>query len=200
MSKALSWLPVGEMLAASQWDHNRAPGHRNQRACSAVWPASISLKSAVGPGLGAPCCPGPCVSHSLECPSPPRLWAAPFPGTGQGGTLATQPGGLHALHLYRAPLPHILGTDRALWVRMETSAPQGVLGLPTTPNLLGQGVAWKESWQLWGFLSVSQARRRYLVCLCLPALPFFILYTETTLWTAGEEEEVQRGPGFQGCG
>uniref|UniRef100_A0A8U8CDZ7 DNA helicase n=1 Tax=Geospiza parvula TaxID=87175 RepID=A0A8U8CDZ7_GEOPR len=84
--------------------------------------------AALGPG---------CVS--LECPSAPQLWAAPFPGTAQGNTLALQPGGLHALHLYRASLPHVLGTGGALWVRVEISALQGVPVLPTTPILLGPG-------------------------------------------------------------
>uniref|UniRef100_A0A8C3UUH1 Chromodomain helicase DNA binding protein 6 n=1 Tax=Catharus ustulatus TaxID=91951 RepID=A0A8C3UUH1_CATUS len=57
------------------------------------------------------------------------------------------------------PLPHVLGTDGALWVRMEISATQGVPVLPTTPILLWQGRAWKEFWQPWGFPSATQARR-----------------------------------------
>uniref|UniRef100_A0A8C3UYH6 Chromodomain helicase DNA binding protein 6 n=1 Tax=Catharus ustulatus TaxID=91951 RepID=A0A8C3UYH6_CATUS len=77
----------------------------------------------------------------------------------QGDTLVPEPGGLHALNLYRVPLPHVLGTDGALWVRMEISATQGVPVLPTTPILLWQGRAWKEFWQPWGFPSATQARR-----------------------------------------
>lgn len=53
--------------------------------------------------------------------------------------LALQPGGLHALLLYRAPLPHVLGTDGALWVVMEISAPQGVPVLPNCPYRTGAG-------------------------------------------------------------
>lgn len=185
-----SWLPLSGTTA-------RASGHRNQRACSALWSASVSLKSAVGTGLHAHCCPGPaCVS--LECPSAPQLWAAPCPGTAQGDMLALQPGGLHALHLCRAPLPHVLGTAGALWVRVGISALQGVPACSSYhPHPAG---AWKEFWQPWGFLAATQARRRSLVCPCLLALPFFLPCAEAALRTAGEEEEVQRGPGFQGRG
>lgn len=115
---------------------------------------------------------------SLERPSPPQLWAAPFPGTAQGDTLALQPERLHALLLNRAPLPHVLGTGGALLVMMEIPAPQGVPVLPNHPHPAGAEKgrnSWKEFWQPWDFLSAIPARRRYLVSLCLRALPFFIL-------------------------
>lgn len=148
MCKALSWLPVGEILAASQWDHNKGLwvwGSEGVQQCSQLLSSQSQL---LGQGWVHTADLGP-ACFSLECPSPPQLWAAPFPGTAQGDTLALQPGGLHALLLNRAPLPHVLGTDGALWVMMEISAPQGAPVLPNYPHPTRAGKgrnSWKEFW------------------------------------------------------
>lgn len=155
--------------------------------------------AAGGLGLGACCCPGCCWSLSLEFPSPPWLRAAAL--CRHSAERQVSPAGLGSCTCpRRAPLPRGSGAGGAVWVRHA-----GDISLPPRaacsshhlhPTAAGVGL---DIRQPWGFLSSAQARRRYLVC-PPPMNAFFIPYTETPLRTASEEEEIQRGPGFQGGG
>lgn len=139
MSKALSWLLVGEILAASQWDHSTGLWAQESESMFSSVVSFCQPEVSCWPRVGCTLLPWALhVSQPWVSPSTTAL------GTVQGDTSALEPGGLRALHLCRASLPHVLGTDGALWVRMEMSAPQGTPVLPTTPILLGQGVAWRE--------------------------------------------------------
>lgn len=195
MSKALSWLLVGEILAASQWDHNTGLWAQESESMFSSVVSFCQPEVSCWPRVGSHCCPGLCMCHSPGCPPPPQLWAQ-CRGTRQhwslGDCVPCISAGLLCLTSWG-----LMGLCGSGWRCQHLK--ERLFFLPP-PSCWGRGWPGGNSDSPGAFSVPLKQGRRYLICPCLLALPLFILYTETTLRTAGEEEEVQRGPGFQGRG